>query len=96
MKIIIINNCNDCPYAQYGGLGVICRKLKEIGKYDVPYDMDDCPLKPMPKELSTPYMFRQEMIALGLQNKDGTVSVYSEDYMYGWNDCINEITGETE
>ena len=50
-----------------------------------------CPLKPMPKELSTPYMFRQEMIALGLQNEDGTVSVYSEDYMYGWNDCIEEI-----
>ena len=52
-KIIIINNCNDCPYAQYGGLSVICRKLKEIGKYDVPYDMDDCPLNHCPKRAIT-------------------------------------------
>lgn len=53
-------------------------------------------LIPMPEELITPYMFRQEMIALGLQNEDGTVSVYSEDYMNGWNDCIQALLGEDE
>lgn len=60
------------------------------------YDVKNCPLKVLPEELITPYMFRQEMIALGLQNEDGTVSVYSEDYMEGWNDCIQALLGEEE
>lgn len=76
MKAILINNCNDCPYAQYGGLGVICRKLEEIGKYNVPYDMDDCPLKPMPE-----YKWHEE----GKENE------CEEWYRNGWNECLEEI-----
>ena len=56
--------------------------LKETGR---------CLLKSMPNYIPTPYLFRQMQIADGLQNSDGSVPVYSEDYMNGWNDCIDEI-----
>ena len=55
-----------------------------------------CPLKDMPIYLPTPYLFRQMQIAAGLQNADGSVPVYSEDYMKGWNECIDEIMGEID
>ena len=50
-------------------------------------------LKPMPQELPTPYMMRQIMIADGIQTEKPP---YTEDYQKGYNDCINEILGETE
>lgn len=50
-------------------------------------------LKPLPPKISQ-YLFRQEMIADGLQNDDGSVAVFSKDYEEGWNNCIEEIIGE--
>ena len=71
--------------------------LEQRGRsYEYNYNDKNCPLKVMPEELITPYMFRQEMIALGLQNEDGSVAVYSDDYMEGWNDCIQALLGEDE
>ena len=88
-KIIIINNCNDCPYAQYGGLSVICRKLKEIGKYDVPYDMDDCPLKPLPEKSN--YLPKDDHVY-----SKAEITAYSYGITVGRNGVIDEITGEQE
>lgn len=56
----------------------------------------DCPAIPLPQYLETPYLFRQEQIANGLQNEDGSVPVYTEDYMNGWNDCLDTLLGEDD
>lgn len=53
-------------------------------------------IKSMPMYLETPYLFRQMQIASGLQNSDGSVPVYTEDYQEGWNDCIDAILEEEE
>lgn len=53
-------------------------------------------VKDMPQELPTPYLFRQMLIADGLQNEDGSVSTYTDDYRDGWNECIDEILGDTK
>lgn len=51
---------------------------------------DEIKLKPLPPKISQ-YWFRQEMIADGLQNNDGSVAVFSKDYEEGWNNCLEEI-----
>ena len=45
-------------------------------------DMDECPLKPLPQKR----LYSDE-----LADEKG-----NDMYMEGWNDCLKEITGETE
>lgn len=79
--------CNECP---------IWNKERFFCEYDFNMETKGCSLKPIPDYLSTPYLFRQMQIADGLQNEDGSVPVYTEDYQKGWNDCLEEILGDYE
>lgn len=88
-------DCTDCPLTDLSSMtgDKLClasnmRWIETQNEYKKP---DWCPLKPMPNYIPTPYLFRQMQIADGLQNSDGSVPVYSEDYMNGWNDCIEEL-----
>ena len=47
-----------------------------------------CPLKPMPN--------KKEGYQTGATLWDGTPEIRFNEYSIGWNDCLDEITGETE
>lgn len=94
MKAILVidmpKECCECPcFYDY-----LCCQAKDGVNVLGDERPSECPLKPMPNYIPTPYLFRQMQIADGLQNADGSVPTYSEDYMNGWNDCIDEILGE--
>ena len=89
-------NCYDCPFGtEYcGDLGYEgCCELAEYLDYDVilmteeHYDYESksrpdwCPLKPLPEKM---------IIPRGARNTDGL------EYAFGYNTCINEITGKVE
>ena len=106
MKVIVFDKPNACWECMLCGRGVkerfcIARIYEQGNANDC--DIKDvnkveswCPLKPIPNYLPTPYLFRQMQIADGLQNEDGSVPVYTEDYQKGWNDCLDELLGETD
>lgn len=89
-------NCYDCPFgSEYcGNLEYEGRcELAECLDYDVilmteeHYDYESksrpvwCPLKPLPEKMIVPR---------GARNTDGL------EYAFGYNTCINEITGKVE
>ena len=94
--ILVIDIPNDLKYEELYCDGEI-RYTSEVNTgYVFLQEIYRGLLKPMPNYLPTPYLFRQMQIADGLQNEDGSVPVYSEDYMNGWNECVDEILGERE
>ena len=98
-SILVINTpkcCGKCDVRRYDGNDTWrCFKINRILD-DIENISSDCPLKDLPQYLKIPYLFRQEQIANGLQNEDGSVPVYTEDYMNGWNACLDEILGGEE
>lgn len=93
MKALIVLNLEDCTYEDIEEFGIDEISLDKKGGGCILWT-EGFKIMPMPNYIPTPYLFRQMQIADGLQNADGSVPVYSEDYMNGWNDCIDEILGE--
>ena len=106
MKAILVidmpKSCNECKFCKvettfWGDVSdsyCLITKKKNLKVLLMEIRSSSCPLKDMQIYLPKPYLFRQMQIADGLQNTDGSVPVYSEDYMNGWNECIGEILGE--
>lgn len=92
MKAILVfdkpNNCYDCKYCRfdarrYNFRGCILTDTEvQDGTIDIRKEVHSCcPLKPIPK--------KQE-------HRKGLCSDFILGFEDGWNDCLNEITGETE
>ena len=84
-------SCGDCPLFEYSDICMYCAANDIMANEN--YRLKDCPLKPMPQELPTPYMMRQIQIANGIQTEKPP---YTEEYQKGYNDCLREILGETD
>lgn len=89
-------NCYDCPFgteycgdSEYEGYCELAECLdsdmrlitEEHYDYESESRPDWCPLKPLPEKM---------IIPRGARNTDGL------EYAFGYNTCINEITGEVE
>ena len=86
MKAILVidmpNSCEECPCCY----GFTCSPLdREMGTWMIKHGkLIDCPLKPMPEKETRNVM-------------EGTpCEEWQSMYDEGWNDCIDEILGETE
>lgn len=94
MKAILMidmpNNCYDCQYCRfdarkYNFRGCVLTDTDvQDGTIDICKEVHSCcPLKPMP-----------EKSGLVHQDVDGWWKL--SEYSRGWNECIDEIMGETE
>lgn len=96
MKAILVvelpNNCYDCQYCRfdarrYNFRGCVLTDTEvQDGTIDIRKETHSCcPFKQMPDKKEDTYAY---WIARGCND--------AESYINGWNDCIDEITGETE
>ena len=95
MKAIIVfdwermpDNCIECPLCQGEGYPHCTAIYKSHGSLSWYFNGDKkrnpyCPLKPMPSKRKNP-----------ITKTFGTP--FNKGQAKGWNDCIDEITGETE
>ena len=95
MKVVIVReikkiptDCDSCPFQDYDRNCGILGEYTMLNEWveDAPYydlkGKGDCPLKPLPKAIT---------------NYEVMVSFdYDAEYAEGWNDCLDEIVGETE
>ena len=89
MKAILVidmpENCIDCPLHQRY-CGAVCRALEKEHTDDRFYQKEEwCPLRPMPNKLPL--------------ESGSIMNTFKESTKYkhiGWNDCLDEIMGETE
>ena len=91
MKILLldVDSCYFCPCssAEVGWLGNITRSVCQVKGEENTVYMDGvsgvpkwCPLKPMPYKFTTA----------------NEPYICNNDWQNGWNDCLDEILGETE
>lgn len=76
-------SCETCPLRSYSDLMLVCTPMREAAS-DV-----ECPLRPLPNK-------KEEWVDSGYIPMDGFPEKIFDEYSEGWNDCIDEITGETE
>lgn len=94
MKVVIVKeidemptDCDSCPFQDFSQNCGILGEYTMLNYWmeDAPYydlvGKGDCPLKPLPQKMIP------EMV---MGNK------FAEGCVQGWNDCIDEIMGETE
>ena len=93
MKAILVldmpKSCTDCPYLGFEKdtkkpACVICE-----GRFKKDEDIENersiiCPLRPMPKKEEKP------------SKGEDDYNDFCIGYTRGWNECLDEITGETE
>ena len=82
-------SCRDCPFTSQSEESecmalIYSKRTHHLNSYEYWHDekADICPLKPLPSKL-VPFGY------LDVGNEDGL-------YEKGYNDCVDEITGETE
>ena len=90
MKAIIIVELPDDIDLTKCRANINIEKIKDCGYDYAPYTFRlYCPLKPLPQEL--------DILNLpGDPNNWSFVHYETLGYEEGWNDCLKEITGETE
>ena len=88
MKAILVvdmpSDCNHCQFADFSNGQWECNQHKGgriAESMKISSTPSWCPLKPMPQKQETDW-------ARGVAT--------NEAYIDGWNDCLDEITGETE
>lgn len=79
--------CNNCPC--YDGMEdrSCCNVLNEDMRFASYGRLGNCPLRPMPKKKT-----EEEEMAKDPFNED----LFYDEYIWGWNACLDAITGETE
>ena len=93
MKAILVidtTKCDGCPFCHKNAYYSWCNAPRKERFWEMPLtskDIEeerivDCPLKALPKPI-TEYEVKVSYD-------------YDSDYAQGWNDCLKEITGETE
>lgn len=83
--------CKECPCQMM----LVCVPADEdIDEYVDPNEAkpDWCPLRSLPKKEE---LADDEVVELGSYN-EGYDNGYGCGYVNGWNDCLDEIMGETE
>lgn len=89
MKAVLVidmpDKCNRCPlyiHPQYCG-AEFCNH-KEVSKYGA-NKPDWCPLRPLPERMTADLYYRKTPYICDWKERS-----------YGWNECLDEILGETE
>lgn len=104
MKAIVVidipERCSDCPMANSGTSpsddwnctvtwvprnGYMCRK--KIKLEDIDTIQSWCPLKTIPNKLDW---------KVGYVRDKNTCEIFNKNYVDGYNECIDEILGDTE
>ena len=86
MKNVLVidapDKCVNCPLSYYGIDGLNCKPLRKMIEDEKP---EWCPLRPLPKPLGLEKDWRKDI-----------GSVWIDGARYGWNACLDKITGETD
>lgn len=78
--ILVINMPEDCGKCRLADFGK-CRGSKSYIHMPIKGRPKECPLRPLPQKK---------------WHEEGKENECEEWYRNGWNDCLEEITGETE